>query len=213
MGRTEAAYEQTGKMAVVLGAPQAKVQLFISLAQMLAGTIGATDPAKAEKILTETLAIEDDFPALLIDRARLSEVQGKSAEAVRDLARFKELTRINLEDHEAACQIPSLYRHSLDEALAQCDKAIGLKPDLAELHIRRGYILYSLSRNEAAIAAYQMATRLAPHNQMGRFGLGFILKEEGNHAEGEAMMAAALEADPRANLGFEETRFKVVFGD
>lgn len=48
------------------------------------------------------------------------------------------------------------------EALAECDRAVQLDPELAEAYNLRGIILEELERKEEAIAAYQKAVELQP---------------------------------------------------
>ncbi|NJC41458.1 tetratricopeptide (TPR) repeat protein [Brevundimonas alba] len=213
MGRAEPAYEQLGMVAQSIGYPEAKVQMFIGVAQSLASSLRDSDPAKAEAVLTNVLAVESDFPALLIDRARIREMQGDSRGAAADMARFKELTRINLDDPRQACVLPSLFRHSRDAALTMCDKALERNVDDAELHRRRGYLLYVLNREGEAVAAYRTATELDPSDQRARYGLGMVLKDTGQAAEGDALMAAALSADPEANEGYESSMLEVRISD
>lgn len=213
MGQAEQAYEQVGLVAQSIGYPAAKVQLFIGMAQSLASTLKDSDPAKAEAVLTNVLSVESDFPALLIDRARIREMQGDSRGAAADMLRFKELTRINLDDPAQACVSQALFRHSRDAALTMCDKAIEQKGDDAELHERRGYLLYVLNRESEAVAAYRTATELDPSNQKAKYGLGKMLKDTGRAAEGDALMAAALSSDPLANEDYETPMLEVRVSD
>lgn len=213
MGRAEQAYEQVSLMAQSIGYPEAKVQMFIGMAQSLASTLKDSDPAKAEAVLTDVLLIESDFPALLIDRARVREMQGNRLGAAADMTRFKELTRISLDDPAEACVSQRLFRHSRDAALILCDEAIAQTGDDAELHARRGYLLYVLNRENEAVAAYRTATELDPSNQKAKYGLGEMLKATGRSAEGASLMAAALSADPGAGEDFEPTLVEVRVSD
>jgi tetratricopeptide (TPR) repeat protein len=203
MGRVEQAYAQVDLVARSIGYPNAKVQMFIGMAQSLASSLKESDPAKAEVVLTNALSVETDFPALLIDRARIRELQGDSRGAAADMAHFKYLTRINLDDPVQACVSQTLLRHSRDAALDMCEKAIERKGNDAELHMRRGYLLYVLSRASEAVDAYRTATDLDPSNQKAKYGLGKMLKDAGRAAEGEALMAAALSSDPKANEDYD----------
>ncbi len=108
MGRATQAYEQVNLVAQAVGYPDAKVQMFVSMAQSLASSLKASDLAKAEAVLTNALSVETDFPAMLIDRAVIREMQNDSRGAAADMARFKQLTRINLDDPAQACVSPAL---------------------------------------------------------------------------------------------------------
>jgi cytochrome c-type biogenesis protein CcmH/NrfG len=90
-----------------------------------------------------------------------------------------------------------------------CDRAIERDGNDAELQIRRGYLLDVLNRESDAVAAYRAATELDPSNQRARYGLGEMLKSTGRTAEGEALMAAALSADPQANEDYDASLIEV----
>jgi tetratricopeptide (TPR) repeat protein len=213
MGRAEQAYEQIGLMAQAIGYPDAKAPLFIDMAQSLASSLKGTDPAKAEAVLTNALAVETDVPALLIDRASIREMQGDSGGAAEDIARFRQMTSISLDDPAEACISQTLARHSRNAALALCDSAIERDANNAELHMRRGYLLYTLSRGSEAVTAYRTATKLDPVNQKAKYGLGEVLTSAGQIAEGEALMAAALSADPTANEDYDAPLLEVIGSD
>lgn len=203
MGRTTEAYQQAGLMAEAVGHPDIKAQMFIGMAQDVASSLKGSDPAKAEAILTDVLAIENDFPALLIDRAAIREQQGDSKGAAADMARFKQLTRINLDDPAQACVSQSLLRHSRDFALEMCNRAIERQGNDAGLHMRRGYLLFLLDRPGEAVDAYRTATELDSSSSKARYGLGRMLKTTGRSSEGEALMAAALASDSTAGEDYE----------
>lgn len=213
MGRVEHAYAQVGLVAQSIGYPNAKVQMFIGMAQSLASGLKESDPARAEAVLTNALSVETDFPALLIDRARIRELQGDSRGAAADMAHFKYLTRINLDDPAQACVSQTLLRHSRDAALDMCEKAIERKGNDAELHMRRGYLLYVLNRESEAVVAYHTATELDPSSQKAKYGLGKMLKDTGRAAEGDALMAAALSSDPKANEDYDTPLLEVRVSD
>jgi Flp pilus assembly protein TadD len=183
--------------------------VFISLAQSLASSLKDAEPAKAEAVLTNALSIETDFPALLIDRAQIRELQGDSRGAAADVAHFKDLTRIDLDDPAQACVSQSLLRHSRDAALAVCEKAIEGDGNDAELHMQRGYLLYVMNRESEAVVAYRTAAELDPSSQKAKYGLGKMLKDTGQAVEGDALMAAALSADPKADEGYGSSMLEV----
>ena len=64
-----------------------------------------------------------------------------------------------------------------------------------------------------AVAAYRTATELDPSNQQAKYGLGKALKDSGQAAEGDALMAAALSSDPRANEGYDTPLLEVRVSD
>ena len=213
MGRAQQAYEQLDLVARSIGYPEAKVQIFVAMAQSLASSLKKSDPARAEAVLTDVLAIETDFPALLIDRAAIRERRGDSEGAAADIREFRRLTRISLDDPAQACFSEKLLRHSRDAVLIMCDKAIVLSGMDAGLHVRRGYLLYVLNRETEALAAYRTATELDPSNPKARYGLGKMLEAAGQVPEGEALMAEAIRIDPQAGDDYEAPLIEIGFID
>ena len=213
MGRAQQAYEQLDLVARSIGYPVAKVQIFVSMAQSLASGLKESDPARAEGVLTDALAIETDFPALLIDRAAIRERRGDSQGSAADIREFKRLTRINLDEPSQACFSERLFRHSRDAVLIMCDKAIVLDEEDAGLHVRRGYLLYLLNRGSEALGAYRTATELDPSNPKAKYGLGQLLHDAGQVAEGDALMAEAIRIDPQAGEDYEADLVEVAFSD
>lgn len=198
MGRTDAAYDQAGLLAQSLGHPEAKTQIFVVMAQMLASGLKVSDPGKAEAVLTNALSVESDFPALLIDRASVRDRLDDARGAAADRVRVTELTGFSVDDVAQACLSPRLLRMSRDVALDMCDKAILQKADDAALHMRRGFLLQVMNRKSDAVEAYRKATEIDPSDQKAKYRLGKNLRETGQTAEGEALMAAAVSADPKA---------------
>ncbi|QYF86572.1 DUF3857 domain-containing protein [Brevundimonas sp. PAMC22021] len=213
MERSAAAYEQVKALAQSLGHPDAQVQIFIAMTQSLASGLKTSDPAKAEAVLTDALSVESDFPALLIDRAGVRERLGDTRGAAADRARFTELTSINLEDASQVCMSQRFLRISRGVALDMCDRAIEQKGNDAELNIRRGFLLQGMNRQGEAVAAYRSARDLDPSNQKAKYGLGKMLRETGQIAEGEALMAEALGADAKAGEQYDEPLLEVRTAD
>jgi len=205
MGRPQQALEQTALVAEALGYPDAKTSLFIGMAQRFASELTPKDPAKAEAILTDALSVETDFPALMVNRALIRDLRGDTRGAATDRARFKQLTQIDLDRPAQACVSERLMTHSREAALDACNRAIAQKADDADLHTRRGYLLYVTNREDEAVATYRTALELAPANQKARYGLGMMLKETGQVTEGESLMAEALAADPDANKDYDSS--------
>ena len=213
MGRPQQSLEQTALIAEALGYPDAKISLFIDMAQRFASELKAKDPAKAEAILTDALSVESDFPALMIDRALIRDMRGDARGATADRTRFKQLTQIDLNNSAQACTSKRLISYSRAAALDACDKAITQTTDDADLHVRRGYLLYVNNQATEAVTAYRTALDLAPGNQKARYGLGMMLNETGQATEGAALMAEALAADPDANADFDNGELIMVRAD
>jgi predicted TPR repeat methyltransferase len=80
----------------------------------------------------------------------------------------------------------ALYRlRRLDEALAAYDKALSLKPDLAEAWLGRANVFYNSERHEEALAAYDKAVSLKPDLAEAWHKRGIIQVIRGNRQEGK----------------------------
>ncbi len=210
MGRADQAYEQVDQIARDLGHPGAKVMLFIDQAQRTARKLAATDPAKAEKVLTDVLALETDFPAVLIDRSHLRDIQGNNRGAAADRAEFTRLTSIRPGEAAETCLSERIASHSRGYAATQCEKALEEGADGIELRLKLGQLLDRLGEADDALTAYRAATDHDPSSQKARYGLGLLLSETGKSDEGEALMASALSADPKADEDFARNRVTVM---
>ena len=84
----------------------------------------------------------------------------------------------------------------LDEAIAACRQAIGLKPDFAEAHSNLGNALRDKGQVDEAIASYQQAIALRPAWAMPRVILGQLLREQGRFEEARLAFQQAAECEP-----------------
>lgn len=203
MGRAEQAVEQAERLAQSIGDAQATSPIFISLAQSAAVRLSASDPAKAEAVLSAALTVEGEAPGLLIDRAAIREMRGNAQGAIDDRERFSQLTGVRLDDPAEACRSQGVTPHSLPAALGLCDQAIQQDAVAAGLHRQRGYLLHLLRRQTDAIAAYRRAVELDPTDARAQYALGALMKADGQVADGEALMATALRLDPDAGADFD----------
>jgi tetratricopeptide (TPR) repeat protein len=135
--------------------------------------------------------------------------QQRPAEAIELISRA-----LVLKPDAAAYANRGAARHALKhhaKALADCDHAIALKPDLAIAHCIRGHALKGLQRPEEAFAAYDRAVELDPgqteawyHRGNASLGLGKmhnalasydrVLELQPAHANAHANRGVALSA-------------------
>jgi tetratricopeptide (TPR) repeat protein len=85
----------------------------------------------------------------------------------------------------------------LDEALAQCRKALETEPDEAGVYVNLGSIMADRGRLDDAIASYRKALKLKPNDAMAYNGLGLALAGWGRFDEALANYRKALEINPR----------------
>jgi predicted TPR repeat methyltransferase len=80
----------------------------------------------------------------------------------------------------------ALYRlRRLDEALAAYEKALSLRPELAEAWLGRGNVFYNSKRHEEALAAYDKALSLKPDLAEAWHKRGIVKVIRGNGEEGQ----------------------------
>jgi protein O-GlcNAc transferase len=82
------------------------------------------------------------------------------------------------------------------EALACCDRALGLKPDFAEALSNRGDARRALERDEESLASYDRALALAPALFAAHLGRGAVLARIQSHAAALRSLDRALSIAP-----------------
>jgi protein O-GlcNAc transferase len=109
---------------------------------------------------------------------------------------------------EALCEQGGklIAQRRLEEALAACQKAVELKPDLAESHYNLAMALRELGSIEPAIAAYRQAIQIKPAFAEAHNNLGNLLRSQGrlDEAVDSLQQAIALKnefAHAHSNLG------------
>ena len=106
-----------------------------------------------------------------------------------------------------------------DEAFAAYDKALALKPDLAEAWLGRGNVFTELKRYDEAFAAYDKALALKPDLAEAWLGRGNVFTELKRHDEAFAAYDKALALKPdlaeawlgRGNVFTELKRYDEAF--
>ena len=83
-----------------------------------------------------------------------------------------------------------------DEALAEFQKAIDIKPDYARAYFGRGHIYRRTKRYVNAIIAFQQAIKFKPNYKEAHYGLGIAHFESGDNSKAIATVNVALKIDP-----------------
>jgi serine/threonine protein kinase/tetratricopeptide (TPR) repeat protein len=94
------------------------------------------------------------------------------------------------------------YFDRTEERLIQgreaAEKAVELRPDLAETHTALGYYFYSgLLNYRQALDEYAAALKIQPNNSAAIASIGFVLRRQGRCREAADQLSKALELDPR----------------
>jgi predicted O-linked N-acetylglucosamine transferase (SPINDLY family) len=87
-------------------------------------------------------------------------------------------------------------QEKLDEAAACCQRAVELKPDLADLHYNFGNVRLAQGRFDEAAACYGRALELRPDYAVADMNLGAALSQQGNTDQAIACYRRALELQP-----------------
>ncbi len=104
------------------------------------------------------------------------------------------------------CWARALAGQQFDDALADCDKALSLRPDDPLLLERRALVYLKFGEPAKAIAGYDAALRLDPGQALALYGRGIAKARTGDTDGGRADMTAAASlrpdvADAFAKLG------------
>jgi predicted O-linked N-acetylglucosamine transferase (SPINDLY family) len=151
---------------------------------------------EAEHLYRAALAIEPDNSAALASLGGLKGQQGALGEASALLERSlaqnprQPLARNNLGN------VLKLLGRSGEDALAQYDAAIALKPDYVEAYDNKGGMLLELERPEAALAAFDAAIALQPAYAEAHCHRGRALMELERHEDAMASCSKALALKP-----------------
>jgi len=194
LGNVPAAQTHVKRAAEMTDQSRHEYFLFLHTLQKALDGVRESDPAKAEATLTAALDVENDVPAILLERALMREAQGNMRGASADKARFQQLTNIDIEDMAPLCTLdraPRMYEYSRFALLSACDQIITSGEDTAEVHMVRGNALYLMEKAGEARAAYARAHEIEPANTYALFGYGTLLVEGGETDRGEKMIADA----------------------
>lgn len=98
--------------------------------------------------------------------------------------------------HEAVGQHDRAILGRLKDALADCNRALELKPGDADALDTRGFTYLKMKSYDAAIANYNAALKAKPKLAPSLYGRGGAKLAKGNAASGGADIAAARKIDP-----------------
>jgi tetratricopeptide (TPR) repeat protein len=88
-------------------------------------------------------------------------------------------------------------RTVLEKCLAQIDREIAARPNLALNHYTRGWLLSRLARPDDAVAAYDRALALDPKLADAAYNAGVVLADMRREEEALKRWDAAVKADPK----------------
>jgi tetratricopeptide (TPR) repeat protein/predicted aspartyl protease len=138
-------------------------------------------------------------PTLRLQIAEAYENTGLDDQAID---RFSQWIDANPKDERLAealngrCWSRALMGRELDQALADCDRALKLRPGMAEIMDSRGLVHLRLGQYGQAIADYDEALRLRPKQPWSLYGRGVARLKLGQVTDGQADLEAATAIAP-----------------
>ncbi len=94
------------------------------------------------------------------------------------------------------CWARALANHELELALADCDRALKLRPATADILDSRGMVHLRLGQYAQAIGDYDAALRIQPKIAWAHYGRGVAELKTGRTADGEADLKTAGDISP-----------------
>ena len=169
--------------------------------------MSAQSLAEAIELLDRAIALSPGYGQALAHAAfcRAQRPQlAYSADADRDLREADELSRRALECDPAdpvaldvASLIPVVLRRDYEAGGDLIDRALAINPHNGTCWVRRGWISVWAGDIEAAMLAFEKATRLsAPGQPSGKFGIATALCWAGRHEEALPWVRRALQDFP-----------------
>jgi regulator of sirC expression with transglutaminase-like and TPR domain len=107
------------------------------------------------------------------------------------------------------CWARAVSNRDLDKALADCDAALKMSPNMAAAFDSRGLVRYRQGQFDAALRDYDAALALAPKQAASLYGRGLARLKLGQKAEGQTDLAAAVATDAAIGKRFEGYGLKV----
>jgi tetratricopeptide (TPR) repeat protein len=105
------------------------------------------------------------------------------------------------------CWARAIVGKELQEAVADCNESLRLRPGDAETFDSRGFAYLKLGDFEKSIADYDAALKIDPKKAYSLYGRGFAKQKKGDQADGDADMSAAKAI--RADIADIFTRYGV----
>jgi tetratricopeptide (TPR) repeat protein len=136
-----------------------------------------------------------------IAMGELYEYAGQHAAAVAQYSKWIDArSRDDVHMSEALnlrCWARAQWGQELDEALADCNTALRLRPNTAAYFGSRGLVYLRRSNYDKAIADYDAALRLEPKLPWSLYGRGLARLHKGESTTGQADIAAATALKPK----------------
>ncbi len=157
-----------------------------------------------EAIKAFGLAVADapDDDDAIHGRALAYQASGKRDLALEDFSTLIARHKDNADYLNTRCWFRATGGKMLQEALADCDAALKLKPDSAQVLDSRGFVRLRLGQYDGAIEDYNAALRLRPLQPTSLLGRSIAERRRGEQGAAEKDLAAARGIDPKVEAEF-----------
>jgi tetratricopeptide (TPR) repeat protein len=158
----------------------------------------------------EAIRLDPNSAAVFADRGLVYETAGDYAHAVPDFEQATKLAPGIVDFWNSRCWARALDGKELQQALADCNEALRLGPDRADVLDSRGMVYLKLGDLKRARADYDAALHINPQFAGSLYARGFVKQRsgDGDGAGADADFAAAKAirstiAEEFASFGFK----------
>lgn len=159
-----------------------------------------TDRALAD--YSQAIKLNPKFVDALKSRANLYEKRSNAERAIADLDAAIALAPEHIELFSDRCLVRAKAGRELDLALADCERAVSLRPDNWVVRASRGFAYLRLNRADEAITDYDTSLKSNPANAFALYGRAIAKTRKGDKAGGNADLATAKRIDPKIESEF-----------
>jgi tetratricopeptide (TPR) repeat protein len=117
--------------------------------------------------------------------------KGDFARAASDYGEVTRLQPENIDAWSARCWVRAISSGQTQQALSDCNQALKIKSDAADVLDTRGFVYMKLGQTENAIKDYDAALKADPKLAGSLYGRGVAKLRRGDRAGGNADIAAA----------------------
>ena len=151
----------------------------------------------------QAIKVNPKAVAVFNSRAAVFQRKGDYARASADYGAVTRLQPNNADAWGARCWVRAIDGRELRQALSDCDQALKIRPDSADVLDTRGVVNLKLNQNDAALRDFDAALKLEPKLASSLYGRGIIRMRKGDRNGGTADITAAksMKADIAEELG------------
>lgn len=141
----------------------------------------------------KVLALDPQSGLAYMNRATALEKKGKYAESMPDYDKAIALVPDNWIAWDGRCWLRAIVGQDLDGALADCERALQMRPDAANTLNTVGFVRFRQGRFDEAIASYDASIRLDPNVASSYYVRGLAHKALGKDADEDLAKALSME--------------------